>query len=168
VRTCHDIVTAMGDPGDGAAGEEGPARFAAAVDDLVEATDQLLTFEDRLPVLRDLPARALSAQVVRAASFAATLGGLLVLLGIWREILSRWWAPTIVLALIAASTMASLAVAPAAGRHRRQRYLATACGAAGLLLGPAIVLRGWPAGVVCAGLQAGFLALLLDLPKGRA
>ncbi|MDQ1290112.1 MAG: hypothetical protein QG622_3678 [Actinomycetota bacterium] len=168
VRAAHDAVTALdrdtAAPGDG----EASARVTETVDLLVDATDQLLTFEDRLPVLRDLPARAFSVQVVRAATLAAALGGVLLVLGIWREVLVRWWAPAVLLAVVATSGLSTLSVAPAAGKHVRQRYLAAGCGIAGLLVGPVTVLQGWPAGIACAVVQTMCLTSLLDLRRSGA
>jgi hypothetical protein len=142
-------------------------RLAAAVGELVEAADELLAFEDRLPVLQDLPARALSVHVVRAGALAALLGAVLLALGIWRDVLGWGWLPVIVLAVLAALRTATLSVAPAAGQHRRQRYLAAACGIGGLLTGPVAVFWGWPAGLACAAVQVACLAVLLELPRER-
>lgn len=170
VRKCHQAVTERDSEEAGTTGEERSAagsRFDEAVDLLVEATDHLLAFEDRLPVLKDLPARALSVQVVRAAALATGLGGLLVALGIWREVLAWWWAPGVMIAVVATVRMANLPVAPAAGKHRRQRYWAVVCGAAALLTGPAAALQGWLAGLACAAVHLLCLAVLLDLPRGR-
>lgn len=154
VEQRHAAVTAM-DVEDAGAGP--------AVDALVAATDELLAFEDRLPVLRDLPARALSVQMVRAGALAAVLGGVLLALGIWRDVLGWGWLPIALLTVPATLRMATLPVAPAAGAHRRQRYVATGCGGAGLLIGPVAVWWGWPAGLGCALVHALGLAVLLEL-----
>jgi hypothetical protein len=147
------------------------AGSAATVARLIAATDELLAFEDRLPVLRDLPARALSVQVVRASALAALLGGVLLGLGIWRGALGWGWLPVVLITLVAALRTATLSVAPAAGGHRRQRYAAAVCGAAALLIGPGAAISGWPFGLVCAVVHALALGVLLELPelsRGRA
>lgn len=139
------------------------AGLEPAVDALVAAADELLDFEDRLPVLRDLPARAMSVQVVRAGALAAGLGGVLLALGIWRDLLGWGWLPITLITVPATLRMATLVVAPAAGAHRRQRYAAAGCGGAGLLIGPAAHWWGWPAGLACAVVHAVCLAVLLEL-----
>lgn len=148
--------------------DEADPGLNPAVDGLIDATDELLAFEDRLPVLRDLPARAVSVQVVRAAALAALLGGVLLGLGIWRDVLGGGWLPVLLVTVLAAARMATLRVEPAAGRHRRQRYLAAGCGAAGMLTGPVAVFSGWLAALLVFGVHLGCLAVLLDLPRERA
>lgn len=144
------------------------AELDPAVDRLVGATDELLAFEDRLPVLRDLPARALSVQVVRAAGLAALLGGVLLGLGVWRDVLGGGWIPVVPITLLAALRIATLTVEPAVGRHRRQRYVAAACGAAGMLIGPVAALSWWLPALGCLAVHLGCLAVLLDLPREAA
>jgi len=146
----------------GVLGDDDPG-LQPAVTALVEAADELLAFTDRLPVLRDLPARALSVQVVRAGALAALLGGGLLALGIWRLGLGPGWSAIIVITLLAALRAATLPVAPAAGEHRRQRYAAAGCGAAALLIAPAVVWWGWFAGLAFAAVHALCLAVLLEL-----
>jgi hypothetical protein len=137
-----------------------------AVRRLIEAADELLAFEDRLPVLRDLPARALSVQTVRTAALACLLGGVLVVLGVWQGLLSRWWAFAVVLAAVAAVRLVTLTVAPALGGHRRQRWASACCGVAALVLAPADAVFGWAAGLAVFVVLAGGLAVVLDLRAG--
>lgn len=146
---------------DDSAPEVGPA-----VARLVEAADELLAFEDRLPVLRDLPARAVSVQVVRAGALASLSGGVLLGLGIWRDVLGGGWLPVALITALAAWRMITLPVAPATGWHRRQRYAAAGCGGAGLLIGPAVVWWGWFTGLALAAVQVLCLAVLLELLLG--
>jgi len=145
------------------------AERAAAVQRLIEAADELLKFEDRLPVLLDLPARAMSVQLVRAAALACLLGGLLTGLGIGQVLLSlsRWWVIALVPELVAAGRLITLKVAPAAGRHRRQRWSALACGAAALLLAPVEAVFGWWAGLAALAVLAAAMAVLFELRRGR-
>jgi len=142
-------------------------RLLAAVGGLVGATDELIAFGERLPVLTDLPARALSVQIVRAAALAVLLGAVLVGLGIWRGILGVWWAPVPLAMLPVAARTALMPVAPAAGRHRRQRYAAGVAGAAGLLVAPVSAVRGSLEGLVLLVVFAVATSVLLDLRRGR-
>jgi len=159
VQQHHDTVAGLDDEDD---------ALAPAVTRLVEAADELLAFEDRLPVLRDQAARALSVQVVRAAALAALLGGVLLGLGIWRDALGAGWIPAVLVTALAALRIVTLTVEPAAGGHRRQRYVAAACGAAGLVIGPVAVLFWWLPALGCLVVHLGCLVVLLDLPKDRA
>jgi len=148
--------------------EQGDPRRAAALQELIDTTDELLRFEDRLPVLLDLPARALSVQVVRAGALAALLGGLLTGVGIWRALLGLGWLVALLVQLFAAGRLVTLPVAPAAGRHRRQRLVAATCGAAALLLAPVEAVFGWWAGLAALGVLLVALAVLLELPRRRS
>ena len=162
--------------GDGGGEDGGAADFAlepdsalvAAVDELTGATDAFLTLGDRLPVLRDVPARAWSVQIVRASAFAVLLGAVLLGLGIWRDILAVWWLPVLLAMLPAAVRMALIGVAPAAGRHRRQRYAAAVAGASALVVAPGAAVFGWPAGLGCAAVFVVAVSVLLELRWGRA
>ena len=161
VQQRHAAVRALADADEAAAVEVADDEVAA-VEALVAATDQLLAFEDRLPVLRDLPARALSFQVVRASALATLLGGVLIVLGIWQGPLGWVWSPIVLVMAAAALRTATLPVAPAAGAHRRQRYVSAGCGATALLVGPAAMWE-WPAGLLLAVVHALCLAVLLEL-----
>jgi lysylphosphatidylglycerol synthetase-like protein (DUF2156 family) len=178
VRELHDdALAALGEP---AADDDPEAAVpAGAVHEpdhdvrgqlcaLIDATDELLAFEDRLPVLADLPARALSVQVVGAAALAILLGGVLIGLGIWRDLLAVWWLPVLLGQLAAAVRVGTLPVAPAAGEHRRQRYAALAAGVAGLLIGPLAAVNGWLIGLLAVIALAVALVVLLDLRRGRS
>jgi hypothetical protein len=134
-----------------------------AVDLLVEAVDEWLAFTDRLPVLHDLPARAVSVQVVRASALAAGLGVTILGLGIWRGALGWGWLPVLLVVLVAVLRLGTLRVAPATEGHRRQRYTAAVCGGAALLVGPVTVLAGWPFGLLCAVLHLVAFGLVLEL-----
>jgi hypothetical protein len=147
---------------------ETDAGRPAALHSLIEATDELLAFEDRLPVLLDLSARAWSVQLVRAGVVATVLGAVLVGLGIWQDVLSPAWVAALVALLLAAVRLLATPVAPAAAGHRRQRYSALACGAAGLLLVPAVMAFGWWAGLLALIVVGLSLAALLDGVPGRA
>jgi len=166
-----------GEAGAGEAGADGgtldfalepDAALVAAVDELTAATDAFLTLGDRLPVLRDVPARAWSVQIVRASAFAVLLGAVLLGLGIWRDILAVWWLPVLLAMLPAAVRMALIGVAPAAGRHRRQRYAAAVAGASALVVAPGAAVFGWPAGLGCAAVFVVAVSVLLELRWGRA
>jgi len=155
-----------------AAGQPEPAgppdeRLVATVDELVEATDALLALEDRLPVLRDLPARASSVQVVRASALATLLGGVLLGLSLWHGALAFWWVPVLALMLPGAARLATLTVAPAAGRHRRQRWAAAVTGASALLAPPVAAVFGWLPGLACVAVLAAALAVVFDVRWGR-
>jgi len=139
------------------------AHRSAALRALIEATDELLVFEDRLPVLLDQSSRALSVRLVRAGTLATALGAALAGLGIWRSVLAPWWIAAIIVLLLAAVRLVTLTIAPAAAaRHRRQRYSALACGTAGLLLVPMVVLLGWWAGLLALVVLGLAQAALLD------
>jgi hypothetical protein len=162
VQQRHAAATAL---------EEDDPGFDPAVSALVEATDALIAYSDRLPVLRDLPARAVSVQTVRAGALAALLGGALIGLEIWWGTLGWGWLPVVLITLLAALRTATLSVAPAAGQHRRQRYASAGCGVAALLIGPAAMEWGWWAGLGLAVVHALCLAVLLELiaaPKEQA
>jgi hypothetical protein len=145
--------------------DQSDPRRGAAIQDLIEAADELLRFEDRLPVLLDLPARALSVQVVRAAALAALLGAVLTGLGIWRELMARGWLVAVLVAMFAAGRLITVKVAPAAGRHRRQRWAAGSCGGAALLLAPVEVVFGWWAGLLALLVLVVALAVLLEVHR---
>jgi hypothetical protein len=119
-------------------------------------------------VLRDLPARASSVQVVRASALAVLLGAVLLGLGIWRDILAVWWLPVVLVLLPAAVRTATMGIAPAAGRHRRQRYAAAASGAAALLVAPVAAVFGWLPGLLCVVAFGVAASVLLELRWGRA
>jgi hypothetical protein len=169
-------VDGQGDDGPGDDGPGGDELFAlepdpaliGAVRELTETTDELLALGDRLPVLRDVPARAWSLQIVRASALAVLLGAVLLGLGIWQGILGVWWLPVVLAMVPAAVRMVLLGVAPAAGRHRRQRYAAAVTGAAALLVAPVAAVFGWPQGllaVLAFGIGA---SVLLELRWGRS
>jgi hypothetical protein len=158
MRHQHTAVTNLADDSDAELTLD--FGLAPAVEELVAATDDLLAFEDRLPVLLDLPARALSVQVVHASALAALLSGALIGLGIWRGVLGWGWLPIIMITELVALLTATLSVAPAAGEHRRQRYAAAGCGCAGLMIGPGAVWWGWFAGLTFAAIQLLCLAVL--------
>jgi hypothetical protein len=142
-------------------------QLLATVDELIEATDAFLAFEERLPVLRDIPARAWSVQIVRASALAMLLGGVLLGLGIWRDILAVFWLPVLLIMLPASARMAFMAVAPAAGRHRRQRWAGLVSGAAALFMAPVAAVFGALPGVALVLVLAGALAVEFEL-RGRA
>jgi hypothetical protein len=150
-----------------AALDDDDPELAPAVERLVEAADELLAFEDRLPVLRDLPARVLSVQVLQAGALAALLGGVLLGLGVWRGVLAGGWIPFVLITVVASLRMATLPVASGVGEHRRQRYVAAVCGATGLLIGPAAAVAGWLVGLAVAAVHVLGLAVLLELLQLR-
>lgn len=157
-------------PADPGAEEDPDAirELSRTLDELVTATDAMLALQDRLPVLRDVPARAWSVQIVRASALAVLLGAVLLGLGIWRDILGAGWLPVPLLMLPVAVRMALLTVAPASGRHRRQRYSAATCGAAALLVAPVAAVYGWLPGVCCVVVFAVALGVLLEVRWGRS
>jgi hypothetical protein len=141
---------------------------SAALRGLIEATDELLGFTDRLPVLLDQAARAQSVQLVRAGTAATALGAVLVGLGVWRGVLAPWWIAAIVLLLVAAARLATMPIAPAAGAHRRQRYAAVIGGGAALLLLPLVAVFGWWAGLLALAVLGLAQAALLAAEQGWA
>jgi hypothetical protein len=143
------------------------AGRAPALHALIEATDELLAFEDRLPVLLDLPARAFSVQLVRAGVAATALGAVLVGIGIWRDVLAPAWIVALLALLVAAVRLMAMPVAPAAAGHLRQRYSALVCGAAALLLVPLVTVFGWWAGLLALAAIGLALAAQLDRLPGR-
>jgi len=66
-----------------------------------------------------------------------------------------------------AGRTALLPVAPAAGRHRRQRYAAGVTGAAGLLVAPVSAVWGSLEGLVLVAVFGVAVSVLLDLRRGR-
>lgn len=138
------------------------AGRSAALHALIEATDELLAFEDRLPVLLDLPARATSVQLVRAGALATALGAALVGIAIWRDVLGWAWIAAVLVLLLTAVRLLAMPIAPAAGGHRRQRYAALVCGGAGLLLVPLVMALGWLAGLLALAVVGVSLVALLD------
>jgi hypothetical protein len=144
------------------------AGRSPALHALIEATDELLAFEDRLPVLLDLPARATSVQLVRAGAFATALGAVLVGIAIWRDVLGPAWIAAVLVLLLAVVRLLVMPIAPAASGHRRQRYAALVCGGAGLLLVPLVMALGWWAGLLALAVLGVSLAAVLDVLSGRA
>jgi len=140
----------------------------AALRGLIEATDELLGFADRLPVLLDQAARAQSVRLVRAGTAATALGAVLVGLGVWRGALAPWWIAAIVALVPAAARLATMTIAPAAGAHRPQRYAALACGGAALLLLPLVAVLGWWAGLLALAAAGVAQASLFAGQRGRA
>lgn len=178
VLSFASVPDGAGPPGAGMVDVEGiiaagePAdvdeRLVSAVGELTAATDELLAFGDRLPVLQDLPARASSVQVIRASALAVLLGAVLLGLGIWRGALAVWWLPVPLAMLPVAVRAALLGVAPAAGRHRRQRYAAATAGAAALLVAPLAAVSGWLPGLACVLALGVATSVLLDLRWERS
>jgi len=70
--------------------------------------------------------------------------------------------------LPAAGRAALLGIAPAAGRHRRQRYAAVAAGAAALFLAPVAAVYGWLPGLLFVAVFGVAISMLFELRWGRS
>ena len=68
--------------------EQGDPRRAAALQELIDTTDELLRFEDRLPVLLDLPARALSIEATLAGLATVIMAGMTAATAVWWGVLA--------------------------------------------------------------------------------
>ena len=128
-------------------GREGYDEAAAAV---MDASAELIAYEDRLPRLRDEPPRALSLLVVRWGGrlviAVAVLLGVLVLPG-W---VALWWLPALAMLLAVGLRLQFVPVEPPGGRHLEQRYGGWIAVAGSLLLlwTPTGIAGGWTGAVL--------------------
>jgi hypothetical protein len=105
---------------------DGYARAAAQV---LEATAELIEYEEKLPLLIDEPRHRLSLATVRWAG-AVTAGVALVLaLCVAPGWISPWWLALLVPVGLVGLRMIRLQVHPAGGPHREQRIGAAVVGA---------------------------------------
>ena len=103
--------------------------YVKAAAQVLEATAELIEYEERLPLLIDEPRHRLSVAVVRWSGIAtAAVAGLLALATIpgW---ISWWWLALLLPVLLAGLRMLWLPVHPAGGRHADQRLGAAVVGA---------------------------------------
>ena len=103
--------------------------YVTAAAQVLEATAELIEYEERLPLLIDEPRHRLSVAVVRWSGIAtAAVAGVLALATIpgW---ISWWWLALLVPVLLAGLRMLWLPVHRAGGPHARQRVGAAVVGA---------------------------------------
>jgi hypothetical protein len=137
---------------------DGYARAAAAV---LEATAELIEYEERLPVLIDEPRHRLSLATVRWAGVGtaavAVVLGLCVVPG-W---VSAWWLALLVPVLLVGLRLVWLPVHPPGGPHAEQRIGASFVGASSpvTVLTVSGLVTPWAAAgtVVLVGLGCAYL-----------
>ena len=148
---------------------DGYARAAAAV---LEATAELIEYEERLPVLIDEPRYRLSITTVRWAGVVTA--GVAVVLGLcvvpgW---VSAWWLALLVPLLVVGLRMVWLPVHPPGGPHHEQRVGALLVGASSPVTALAVsgLVTRWAAAATVALVGLGAAYLLRDpvLPPGAA
>jgi hypothetical protein len=103
--------------------------YVKAAARVLEATAELIEYEERLPFLIDEPRHRLSVAVVRWSGIVtAAVAGLLALATIpgW---ISLWWLVLLLPVLLAGLRMLWLPVHPTGGPHERQRTGAAVVGA---------------------------------------
>jgi hypothetical protein len=146
---------------------DGYARAAAAV---LEATAELIEYEERLPVLIDEPRHRLSLSTVRwagvgTAAVAAVLG-LCVVPG-W---VSAWWLALLVPVLLVGLRLVWLPVHPPGGPHAEQRIGAVFVAASSpvTVLAVSGLVTPWAAAgtVVLVGLGSAYLLRDPVVPPG--
>jgi hypothetical protein len=131
--------------------------YVNAAAKVLEATAELIEYEQRLPFLIDEPRHRLSVTVVRWSGIAtAAVAGLLALATIpgW---ISWWWLALLLPVLLAGLRMLWLPVHPAGGPHEQQRVGAAVVGASSPVT--ALVVTGavppWAAAATVVMLAAG-------------
>ena len=146
---------------------DGYARAAAAV---LEATAELIEYEERLPLLIDEPRHRLSLSTVRwagvgTAAVAAVLG-LCVVPG-W---VSAWWLALLVPVLLVGLRLVWLPVHPPGGPHAEQRIGAVFVAASSpvTVLAVSGLVTPWAAAgtVVLVGLGSAYLLRDPVVPPG--
>ena len=144
IRQRHEALAAIpsGDPG-----------YPDAAGRVLDATFELIAFEERLPLLLDEPRRRGSLLAVRwagrlAIAVAVTLG--LATIPGWVE---RWWLLLLVPMALLGAAMQLVRVRPPGGRHRDQRTGALLIGLAAV---PVPLLA---TGVVSAWAVVGVIAV---------
>lgn len=123
---------------------EGYARAAAQV---LEATAELIEYEERLPLLIDEPRHRLSVAVVRWSGVAtAAVAGLLALACIpgW---IAPWWLALLLPIVLVGLRMLRLPVHPPGGPHAEQRVGAVVVGSSSAVTALAVsgIVTAWAA-----------------------
>jgi hypothetical protein len=146
---------------------DGYVRAAAAV---LEATAELIEYEERLPVLVDEPRHRLSLATVRWAGVATAAVALVLALCIVPGWIPVWWLALLVPLLVVGLRMLRLPVHPPGGPHTVQRTGALLVGAAApvTVLVVSNAVTAWAAAATVALVAAGTAYLVREpvLPPG--
>jgi hypothetical protein len=146
---------------------DGYARAAAAV---LEATAELIEYEERLPVLIDEPRHRLTTATVRWAGVVTAAVALLLGICVIPGWVSAWWLALLVPLLLVGLRLVWLPVHPPGGPHPEQRVGALLVGASSpvTVLVVSGLLTPWAAAVtvVLAGLGTAYLLRDPVLPPG--
>ena len=138
--------------------------YVAAAAQVLEATAELIEYEQRLPLLVDEPRHRLSVAVVRWSGIAtAAVAGVLALVTIpgW---ISWWWLALLVPVMLAGLRMPWLPVHPPGGPHARQRVGAAVVGASSpvTVLATTELVPPWAAVASAVLVGAGLASLVRD------
>jgi hypothetical protein len=146
---------------------DGYVRAAASV---LEATAELIEYEERLPVLVDEPRHRLSLATVRWAGVATTAVALVLALCIVPGWVSVWWLALLVPLLVVGLRMLRLPVHPPGGPHAVQRTgaLVVAASTPVTVLVVSRAVTAWAAAATVALVAAGTAYLVREpvLPPG--
>jgi hypothetical protein len=103
--------------------------YARAAAQVLEATAELIEYEEKLPFLIDEPRHRLSLATVRWAGVATAAIALVLALCVVPGWIGRWWLLLLVPIALVGLRMIRLPVHPAGGPHREQRVGAILVGA---------------------------------------
>jgi hypothetical protein len=129
----------------------GAATYATVSDEVIRATNELIAYEERLPILLDQGPRRLSLLIVRWAGVVAVAVGLSLAVAALVGWLPRWWLLPVVLTLAAAAVLLRMPVHPPCEEHVSLRP------------GAVLIASGALAVAVCAAVDAPFWGLLVGL-----
>ena len=142
----------------------GSENYTMAADAVIKAAAELIDYEERLPVLLDLPPRRLSLLIVRWSGMVPAAVGLSLSVAALAGWLPRWWLLMVAVLFGAAAQLLRMPVPGPCDRHASLRPGAVLVGAGGLVIGIAAAVR-LPLWVAGFGLV--FLAVGLWQVRGQ-
>jgi hypothetical protein len=140
---------------------DGYARAAAAV---LEATAELIEYEERLPVLVDEPRHRVSVNAVRWGGAGTAAVAALLALCVLPGWVSVWWLALLVPLVLVGLWLVRLPVHPPGGPHQQQRVGAVLVGASSPVTALAVsgLVPAWAAVATVAMVGAGGAYLVRD------
>lgn len=113
----------------------GSEKYSQAADAVIQATTDLIDYEERLPLLLDQAPRRLSLLIVRWSGVVSAAVGVALLVAVLAGWLPRWWLPIVVVPFGAAAQLLRMPVPAPGGRHLLIRPGSLLVGVGGLLIG---------------------------------
>ncbi len=125
------------------------AEYEPVSEAVIQAATELISYEERLPVLLDRAPRRLSLLIVRWSGVVTAVGGVSLGVAAVADWSSRWWVLLVIPMIAAAATLLWMPVHPPSGTHLALRpgALSVAVGALITLIGAVARLPLWVVGL---------------------